>query len=626
MIDPNKAAKLRSLSTGMQKQIDEKLSPAIASQNPTRRRIRIAESMRSDGRKLQQIQIWLNALADAWDSGMPPVLAKVQSKKALEILATLHSQGWNPSGKNWTGEEIANLWRGQPSALWLMTPDFAWTDSDDTAIAALKALLELGALPPEDPAKVQINRLENDLIGCKIPGYFPTPANLASRIVELADIAPGHLVLEPSAGKGNLAEAIRTACPEAQIQCLEVDWNLRKILKLKGFSLVGDDFLKFAPERQFDRIVMNPPFEDGQDCLHIRRAFDCLAPGGKLVSISSPSWTFNQTRKFVEFRDWLESVGGNWEQLPEGSFKKSDRSTGVNTCLIWIDKSASELVVAEPDKQPMTLEIPALEESTEEPTVETAPVQNFATLDADQFKEFQKFVRLAAEMPRCKTHPILNCLLLSFTENSVQISFTNLSFELRAQIPSIKSTVGAIAVSPLLLNNLLSRFPSAEVEFSIDADCLEIASVGMRYRISGFAATEYPELMPIPDRIGEMDLAKFSAALQAVIWAAASQESQGTLHCVKLQADGAYLQLAATNGKALAWCKTPAEIEVNCLLPQRAAGFALKTLALAEAQSSASALALSLYLGVGQESLAFGSDCNGSSFSVNCKTQAGIYP
>lgn len=43
-------------------------------------------------------------------------------------------------------------------------------------------------------------------------------------------------------------------------------------------------------------------------------------------------------RVIVEFRDCLNSVGGLSEKLPKGSFKDSDRSTGVNTRLIVITK------------------------------------------------------------------------------------------------------------------------------------------------------------------------------------------------------------------------------------------------------------------------------------------------
>lgn len=41
-------------------------------------------------------------------------------------------------------------------------------------------------------------------------------------------------------------------------------------------------------------------------------------------------------RKSSEFRAWLESVGGTWEDLPDGAFKQS--GTDISTRLVVIEK------------------------------------------------------------------------------------------------------------------------------------------------------------------------------------------------------------------------------------------------------------------------------------------------
>jgi len=50
--------------------------------------------------------------------------------------------------------------------------------------------------------------------------------------------------------------------------------RLRKILEVKGFNVVGNDFLEH--KKSYDRIVMNPPFENFQDIDHVRHAYDLL--------------------------------------------------------------------------------------------------------------------------------------------------------------------------------------------------------------------------------------------------------------------------------------------------------------------------------------------------------------
>jgi hypothetical protein len=46
----------------------------------------------------------------------------------------------------------------------------------------------------------------------------------------------------------------------------------------------ADDFMEMPAAGEFDRVLMNPPFEKQQDIDHVRRAFDHLKPGGRLSS------------------------------------------------------------------------------------------------------------------------------------------------------------------------------------------------------------------------------------------------------------------------------------------------------------------------------------------------------
>lgn len=184
----------------------------------------------------------------------------------------------------------------------------------------------------------KIKEMELELVGRDIPGYFPTPKPVVEKMLEKADIQPGMKVLEPSAGKGNIADAIKDKHPDADLEVVEYEGALRKVLEAKGHKLVGVDFLQHKDE--YDRIVMNPPFEKGQDIDHVRHAYELLKPGGRLVAIMSEGAFSRGDKKATAFREWLEQVGGTSEKLPEGSFKSSERPTGVATRLVVIDKPA----------------------------------------------------------------------------------------------------------------------------------------------------------------------------------------------------------------------------------------------------------------------------------------------
>ncbi len=305
--DLKKAERLRALATGMQKEIDHKLHPAISRQRVTARRSRIAAAMAQEGMHLEKVQKYLFALADHWSAGsIPPVFASVGSKKALEDMIYRSGQ-------------------------------------DDGLREALKRLANVERTP-EQIREQELKGLERGLIGCKIPGYFPTPAPIAKQMVEMAHITWGMNILEPSAGKGDIANAIREASPDVSdnLYVIEVNHALRGILLIKGYKLIASDFMDFhassGPGCLYDRIIANPPFEHGQDIDHVRHMWDLLKPGGKIVSIMCEGPFFRQDRKSVEFREWVDDKVREVYKLAPGAFLSSERPTGVACRIITLEK------------------------------------------------------------------------------------------------------------------------------------------------------------------------------------------------------------------------------------------------------------------------------------------------
>lgn len=159
--------------------------------------------------------------------------------------------------------------------------------------------------------------------------FFETPEELAGRICGLAEISDRADVLEPSAGSGRIARAARER--GGIVQCVEIQLPLIEDLKMQGFHVIGTNFLEWRP-RDFDAVVMNPPFCRGQDIAHIRHAWEFVRPGGSLVSVASSGVKYRSDKKTTAFRAWLQEVGGEVIDLPEGSFSES--GTEVSTVLI----------------------------------------------------------------------------------------------------------------------------------------------------------------------------------------------------------------------------------------------------------------------------------------------------
>jgi len=85
--DTKKIQKLRKTAQAMDKQIDAKLNPAVAQQNPTARRASIASNMEAEGRKLQKVQRTLNELAQMHEDGsIPEHLKNISTKAEVETI------------------------------------------------------------------------------------------------------------------------------------------------------------------------------------------------------------------------------------------------------------------------------------------------------------------------------------------------------------------------------------------------------------------------------------------------------------------------------------------------------------------------------------------------------------
>ncbi len=185
----------------------------------------------------------------------------------------------------------------------------------------------------EDPTdKLEQVLLSGEIIPPKKYGYFPTPPEVAKRLIDLAEIEAGMSVLEPSAGQGGIADFIPQGC---LIDCIELLPDNVAVLAKKGYMVQACDFLSIEPKPLYDRAVMNPPFEKQADIDHVTHAWGCVRPGGKLAAIMSAGVLFRENRKSAMFRELAEKYG-YIERLPEQSFKES--GTGVNTCMVVMDK------------------------------------------------------------------------------------------------------------------------------------------------------------------------------------------------------------------------------------------------------------------------------------------------
>lgn len=144
-----------------------------------------------------------------------------------------------------------------------------------------------------------------------IPGFYPTPSSVVDLMLDrLGPVESWHRALEPSAGRGDIADRLRQHAGEVIV--VEPNALLVGLLRVKGYSPAECTFEEFKVVGGFDKIAMNPPFAAGLDMVHVRRAFGLLNGGGDLVALMNDGDDARDgTREQrAAFSDWLMSEPG----------------------------------------------------------------------------------------------------------------------------------------------------------------------------------------------------------------------------------------------------------------------------------------------------------------------------
>lgn len=169
--------------------------------------------------------------------------------------------------------------------------------------------------------------------------YFPTPAEIADYLVELAGIEEYDMILEPSAGQGAIIKAIQRKHSVKVHYCELMDINRSFLERIPQTIALTPNFLTFAKSKTFHgtfhKIIANPPFSKNQDIDHIVAMHKLLHEAGRLVSVASKHWQYSSNKKEVNFRNWLNTLDHEVIELEAGAFKES--GTNIATCIIVIN-------------------------------------------------------------------------------------------------------------------------------------------------------------------------------------------------------------------------------------------------------------------------------------------------
>lgn len=168
--------------------------------------------------------------------------------------------------------------------------------------------------------------------------FYPTPEDVIIQMLEGTEIE-NKIVLEPSAGKGNIIDYLNLNGAKNVLFC-ETEKDLQTISSQKAKFLKAD-FLQVtsAEISHVNLIVMNPPFT--ADEKHILHAYNIAPAGCKVISLCNYNTIKNSySRTRIELETLIKNYGSS-KNLGE-CFKTSERSTSVEIGLIILQKPTSD--------------------------------------------------------------------------------------------------------------------------------------------------------------------------------------------------------------------------------------------------------------------------------------------
>lgn len=179
----------------------------------------------------------------------------------------------------------------------------------------------------------------------KLQAYF-TPLEISKKMQQLAHICDKDIVLDPSAGTGNLVNGLNI--PKENIFLVEPHPEFCEFLRRSGYvnviqSTFEDALDKRVLPNNISKILMNPPFSKQSDLKHILLAYELLNKGGTLVSIIGKNSLLERdinNQKSPTLKNFISTCkSSKFHQiinLEPASFEES--GTICDTCMIILEK------------------------------------------------------------------------------------------------------------------------------------------------------------------------------------------------------------------------------------------------------------------------------------------------
>lgn len=199
------------------------------------------------------------------------------------------------------------------------------------------------------------------------PDFYPTPRAIARKMLARITNKEAKYFLEPSAGKGDIADVIKLPLTYEEFCAENPDYTTKRhdrydgprwsdrdnryhvdvienypaliqVLRGKEYDVVGFDWLSYEGVSYYDAIVMNPPFSEGAK--HLLKAFDFLHNGEIVCLLNEDTIKNPHTEERRRLASIIEQFG-SVEYLGD-CFSTAEHQTNVRVAMVYLKKVAPD--------------------------------------------------------------------------------------------------------------------------------------------------------------------------------------------------------------------------------------------------------------------------------------------
>lgn len=165
--------------------------------------------------------------------------------------------------------------------------------------------------------------------------FYATPIEVVENFLHNYDLPSGE-ILEPSAGNGNIVQAIKNMDKSRLVTALELREEEINNLNNIADNVVISDYLKWNTDRKYNVIIGNPPYSMAIE--FIDKSLELLSDQGVLIFLLRTAFLESKSR----YKFWQENpLSGLYTLSKRPSFTGKGTDATSYSWFIW-DKRTSK--------------------------------------------------------------------------------------------------------------------------------------------------------------------------------------------------------------------------------------------------------------------------------------------